>query len=973
MESTMRQAQAFRTNKLTVVVMGALAIMVQGSIARADDTPAAPVRLEKIEVTGSSIKRTIEDETALPVQIITRQEISRSGVQNTEDLLRTISATSAAQGTQMSNGSGATTSGASTVSLRGLGAQRTLVLINGRRSSVFGGVPGSSAGDDAVDINSIPIAAIERIEVLKDGASAIYGSDAVAGVINFILRDNLQGGEVSATFGATRDGGGRQSKFNGIIGIGDVNKDRYNVVLGVNAQKETAIYGSQRPFASTAILTDSLGGVNDTASSNTFPGNVVNSGGSSRNPLAPNNCAPSRIDPNLPSNRCMFDPAPYVALLPETRKLSLFGSGNYALGEDTKAYGQAAYSRNKTDYTIQPSPISHIFSEPVSGPYTTFLNNYIAAHPGLNTAYGSTLASFQPGTFSTPLTLFLPPSSPYYQQAISALTPAEQATFLSSNSPIAVKFRSFINGLRSLEDVSDSMRLVGGIKGFELGWDYDVGVLYNANKVTESPTNGYFSQSGFAELFSTGVINPFGPSPADVVSQVRALNFNGTAFESKTSLTELNAKASRTIYTLPAGDVALAAGGSLRQDKFKFTASSAIQTGDISGYGGNFSDVDKSRSVEAAFAELEIPVTSQVTGNLATRFENYEGVGSTTTPKAALRWQPEKNLLFRTSYGKGFRAPSLTDLYAPATQGVSAVLQNGDPLRCGVNANLPECQGSLQVITHNGGNPDLKPEKSENFTLGVVWQPDRDSQVSLDYYKVRLTNAIAIGGLGATTVLSSPQYAVTYAKYITRGAPDGNGAYGPIQYIDQTNQNLFNQVTDGLDLDMHWRFLANEVGRWTAGLTGTYVHQFDIQQPDGTYLSIVDNNYNGNTLNGSVINFVSRWRYTATLNWDTSIWSTTLAYNYQHGYMDAGGANYGDPVDANGNQLIPHVSAYHTMDVQTNFSGIPNWVLTAGARNMFNTYPPYSNAAGFFQTGYDPSYGDPRGRFLYATVTYKFK
>ncbi len=439
-----------------------------------------------------------------------------------------------------------------------------------------------------------------------------------------------------------------------------------------------------------------------------------------------------------------------------------------------------------------------------------------------------------------------------------------RSLFTSNNAPIAAKFRSFASGLRSIEDQADSNRVALGFKGLLADWDYDVGLLYNSSRVSESPTAGYFSQSGLAELFDSGVVNPFGPQTAAVQSQIDALGFNQEAFHSVTSLTELDAKASRQLMTLPAGDL------------------------------------------------------------------------------------------------------SLADLYAPVTQGVSSVLGNLDPIRCNFNPDLPECS-SGQVAVLNGGNPNLKPEKSENFTLGLVWEPTMNSSVSLDYYKIRLRDTITPGGLGANLILSSAAFESQYSQYVVRGAPTAAGDPGPILFINQTNQNLFNTVTDGVDIDTHWRFRADETGRWTAGLNGTYIHRYDSQQPDGTYLGLVDNVGNAGSL-------ISRWRYRATLNWDTEHWNTTLAYNFQLGYRDTP-AGLAPATDANGNPIGPFVPAVRTTDAQTSYIGIPNWVITVGARNLFNDFPPYTNLPGTnpFQTGYDPSYSDSRGRFMYATVTYKWK
>ena len=224
--------------------------------------------IERVEITGSSIKR-IDAETALPVQVVSRQEIEATGAANVEQFLQGLGV--ALQGNSNSvaaTSSGATTGGVSSVSLRGLGSQRTLVLIDGKRVSAGGTLTDSTT----VDINHIPVAAIERIEVLKDGASAIYGSDAIGGVINFILRKDYKGGEATAYANYTQHPGGRGWGTNALVGWGDMAKDSFNATMSFDYRKQDALYGRDRPFASSGINPDAL---NDTTSGNTFPANFA--------------------------------------------------------------------------------------------------------------------------------------------------------------------------------------------------------------------------------------------------------------------------------------------------------------------------------------------------------------------------------------------------------------------------------------------------------------------------------------------------------------------------------------------------------------------------------------------------------------------------------------------------------------------------------------------------------------------------
>ena len=204
------------------------------------------------------------------MQVITREEIRKSGAVNVEQLLQSVSASASSQGLTNASASGATTGGISAVSLRGLSSLRTLVLINGRRIAPYGiGFTGDSV---SVDVNSIPLAAIERIEVLKDGASAIYGSDAIAGVVNFILRRDYKGGELSATYGDTTQGGASLKRVSGTVGFGDLTKDRFNLMAVASYQKEGSLFGRDRGFASSGI---NEAANNDTSSGNTFPANIV--------------------------------------------------------------------------------------------------------------------------------------------------------------------------------------------------------------------------------------------------------------------------------------------------------------------------------------------------------------------------------------------------------------------------------------------------------------------------------------------------------------------------------------------------------------------------------------------------------------------------------------------------------------------------------------------------------------------------
>ncbi len=917
-------------------------------------------RGDRVEVTGSSIKR-IDAETALPVQVITREDINRSGAQNTEDLLKTISAANTVLGLTTSQAVGAATSGVSTVSLRGLGSKRTLVLVNGRRVTPFGGVAGGGGGA-SVDVNSIPVTAIERIEVLKDGASAVYGSDAVAGVINFILRSDYRGAEFSASYGqTTHSGDGESSKAGALVGFGDLNTDRFNVMINASYEKEKAIYGAQRNFARSST---NVGEGNDTTSGNTWPGVVVNAAGASRSFLAPafdaqrasgryptyglTSCDPSVVVPAFyGTNRCRYDPAQVLQLQPDSQRTGVNLSARFALTPDTQLYGELGGTRNVLKYQLQATPVSDQFTLNPADPYTPVLAALINSYnPTLSTVYGP--SGVYDGLFGK-TTFLLPTSSPYYPVNFAA----DQGL---AGSPLDIRYRSVENGPRRFHDENRAARVLGGVRGTVAGWDYDLAALYTESRVKEILDGGFPLYTKLLPLLNSGVVNPFGPSTPAVQQQILASNFNGEAFHTKTSIAGVNGKVSRDLFQLPAGSLSVAVGGDVRKEKYAFSASNAISIGDVSGYGGNFIDVARSRNVEAVFAEVNIPIVKTVEADVAVRYDNYQGVGNTTNPKASIRWQPAKEVLLRASWGTGFRAPSLDELYAPVTIGVT---QNGvsDPLRCPTTGSSIDC--STQFSTSLGGNARLTPEKTTSKTFGIVLEPTANVHVAVDYFDIFLRNQVAIGGVNYLSFLDTAEHALQFASLITRG-PSSGGLPGAIVSINQQNSNLGNTHLNGVDIDLRLRVPTSTMGRFTVGLNGTYITRYDGQNLDGSYVGQVAN---ANVFTGSVL---PRWKHIANVTWDYGPWLASVTQNFQAAYED---------LPSNITGQTRRVGVYETFDVQGSYLGFKNTSLTLGVKNVFDKDPPYSNVGGavYFQSGYDASYADVRGRFVYGKVTYAFK
>ena len=923
---------------LALAFGSACGLVLPVSPAAAQSNPAE-AKVERVEVTGSSIKR-IDAETALPVQVLSRDDIQRSGVSNAEQLLKMVTATSTLGASSVANtgaggGQGGTNS-VSLISLRGLGSARTLVLINGRRSAPAG-------GSSAVDISTIPVSAIERVEVLKDGASAVYGSDAVAGVVNFILRRDVKGVELSVTAGMpTRSGGGRELKASVFGGFGDFDSDRYSVTGGVSLLKVNPIFGSDRSFARNINVENQL----DKTSTTAFPANIRLPNGTLRSANHPDCGAFSIVSPLLPG-LCRYDNAPYIALQPESELANFTLNGRYNLGGDTEVYAETSLTRGKTLNTTQHVLINGA-ALPAGHPYIASLTNLI------NTQY-STLPAAQVTQLRSLVGnawALLPPSSPYYPTA-----------FANANSlqgqPLVLLFRSIPTGVRKTEDIAHNTRIVTGLRGTALGWDYDAGILYGRNKITTNLTQGWTDTTKYLNLLNTGVINPFGATAsAAALDAAMGSNYNGNLVVTETGVTGVNATASRELFNLPAGVVHLALGGELRKEALDIVPSDANRQFLISGFGAPGVPLSARRNVTSAFAEMNLPLLKGLEGDVAVRYDKYEKVGSTTNPKASLRWQPLEQVLVRASVGTGFRAPTLVDQYSPEARGITT---NGsrDLVRCPIGTSgLIDC--STQFVTIGGGNPALQPEKSKSTTLGVVYEPTKDYSIGVDAYRVEVKDVIRTG-LTTATILGDP---VRYASYIVRGPSDGNASgVGPITGILLSLTNLGKSIVSGIDLDLKGRVMNGEFGKLTLRMNGTYVSKYDQQNLDGSYTSSI-NNPAASTVG---IGVVLRWRHTASATWESGPWLATLAQNYQVGYRDLRTSLQAATVTPR------NVGSYQTLDAQAGYTGIKDMKFTLGVKNLLDKNPPYTNYGAGFVGSYDLSYTDVRGRFAYVTAAYTFK
>jgi len=910
--------------------------------------------IQRVEITGSSIKRA-EKEGSLPVQVVSHEDIQKLGVTNTEQLLNTLSVNSAVGGTTSAEGAGTTTYGLSAASLRSLGSNKTLVLVNGRRLANY------ASDGTSVDINSIPVSMVDHVEILKDGASGVYGSDAIGGVINFIMRKNFSGFEVSGELGGTSKGGGQSTKAGLVMGFGDYEKDRYNMTMSVDVAKDDAIYGRQRSYAMNAwdevnglwdqsatpsgtlrtfrptttpnaggVIPNTLIGLGSTIG-NALDGSVTGNGGGVK---SASNCTANGSAWNTNQGTCRFNPSPMVALLPEIQRANVGANFRFKLNDNHEFFFDAFASHQLTTRYLQPSPYSVSF---------------------LATDKQFQIQNVYPA-------IILDPSNPNYPAAyIAANRPS------AAGQPVTVSYRAFDGGGRGNTDTSNQTHLTSGFKGTVFNnYDYDIAYTHNSSSVTENTLQGFQRQVDLAKLLSHNpLFNPYAATQTPALAaQIAATNYVGNMLTSTLSTDSLDGKITGEWFKVPAGTVAFAVGGSLRNENMDFNPSAAYQTGDIAGYGAQALPLTASRHSASVFGEVVVPVLKQLEADLAVRTDRYPNATS-TNPKLSLRYQPLSQVLLRASYGTGFREPALVELYKQQSQATTPTFL--DPVT-GTRAQF------TQLV---GGNPNLKPEKSEQASFGLVVDATKDLSVAVDYWKIRVSDLVT--ALDPAFIVQ--QAAVGNAGYTGLVQRDSTGN---ITQITATAINAGGEKTDGFDVDVKWRALKSaEYGNFGVRLNGTYTHGFDLTLPDGTVQRSVATTViqtgvdsaghpiynNSNAVTSTIGGVIFRWKHQLSFDWTKNAYGLTLTQNYQGGYTD--NVPTGFAPNPSGQAL--KVGSFQTWDLQGTYTGVKNLTLRLGVKNLQDKNPPTAVTLGeYFQTGWDPSYYDPHGRFIYATATYKF-
>jgi len=870
--------------------------------------------LPRVEVTGSAIRR-VQSETALPVEIISRAEIEKTGVTTAAEILGRVSANVNGLTDGASINVGGDQRGFNSANLRGIGTSSTLVLLNGRRMANF-----ASPGDDSgVDLNNIPAAALERVEVLLDGASALYGTDAIGGVINFITRKDYQGLELNVYGGKTNEGGAGKRTASISVGKGELERDGYNVFAVADFQRTNALNTSQRSFIPGLQVEQRLGHL---LSGYTSPANIrltsnqrdhLQELGFTINGqpitnrlinLSVPDCAPP-ANVYLPAGTGGVDACTYnymgdTELYPKSEKASLLSRAVVKLGGGHQAYAEVALSRAKTWYTGSAARVTG---------YLDYSRVPQLAGTGLDA--------------------------------------------LDDDFPGELELRMRLNeaGQRTSELTSEGIRFVVGMNGTLGGWDYDTAFNHSVNTVKDKDTHGYVLYNELLEGIADGRINPFGPSSAEGRALIDSIQVNDVVRRARGTLDAFDFKFSRALSALAGGDLAVAIGGEARREQNRFTPSELLLSDNINNdaapEGGRATR--DSRNVAALYGEVLVPFAKQWEAQLSARYDHYQQVGGAASPKIGLTYRPSSALLLRASAGRGFRAPTMNELHRPTVYSSTATLP--DPVYCAtVENNYSDCADNWD--TRRYSNENLKPERSRQFSMGAVFAAGRRISGSLDYWNIKRTNLIS--EIGDDIILGN------LAKYGDLVYRDEDGL---IDYIELRKENRGAQLARGLDLAVTVRGVETALGRFGGRLNGTYVLSSKIQNaPGDAFVS----NLNRFVTDG----VVQRWRHTVSFDWDQGPFSSSLQNTWSSGYEDQ---NTAINIDDGSVVAQNRVKSYSLWDMSGAYQVNPALKLRVGVQNLFDETPPYSNQAYYFLSGYDPSYTDPRGRQFYASANYSFR
>lgn len=892
----MKQIEERGVGRLSVYAL-AIGMMSATSVAVAQDAApaAAPVaadksvKLERVQVTGSRIAKAVGDGSSA-VTTISRADIDTSGAQTVSEVVRTVVGNSQGSFTSVSGSSG---QGTSTVSLRGLGEDRTLVLVNGHRVATSPSLQGSG-----VDLNTIPLAAVERIEILSEGASAIYGSDAIGGVVNIILRRNFSGAEVSGTLARpTRDGGDSEAaSFVG--GYGD---EKSQLIIGANYSFKDIIFLKDRKY-SKGDLGDGVN-LSSTTGLNSA-GNTVFSADFERvfNPPA-GACEATGLTrliddagsetgiPGAPI--CAFDFTAFAADTTSIRTNSLFTTYRRQLSDVWELNSTLSYARSESFGRFAPAPA---------------LLTLTAANR--NNPYGEDVAVFH---------------------RYIGLGPRDNVT----NSDVYSIFAA-VKGKLGVVDVETG----GSISKYSFT---NFGYNYVLNSVARSQA-------------ASGNYNPFQPlnagSAATLNSMKVTINRAGM-----TDYREVFLNGGLDAFSLPAGTAQLAFGTEYRVERFFDNYDSQSEARTVGGSAGNSADGD--RNTYAVYSEMNLPIlkdrqyVKSFDVEIAGRYDRYNDVGGEFSPKVALKYRPVDEVLVRAAYSEGFRAPLLSELNAndatsaPSARDFTVCRRATPPVP---DASCPEAQYDNTLFK---ANPDLKPETSKQYGAGIVVQPTKSIDISLDYYEIEINGSIETPSLQSQILREANGQPLTPGSSLNRTM---TGTLNRTQPAILQTFNYSSITTRGIDLNGEVRQSLGGFGRVRGTAQVAYVLSF--KSDDGVLPAQNEVGRAG----------IPRYRASAGADWSLGkTWTAAYNVSYIPGTAAGEATRAANPLftDATGK-----VGSYSLHDIQASYTAPTKTTISLGVNNVFDQGPSENKLVG--NPNYDQTLYDPTGRVPYVRLTQKF-
>jgi outer membrane receptor protein involved in Fe transport len=915
-------AAAFKTLALGAALTSffPVATLAQSSDGSYDE--AQPV-IEEVLVVGTRIRR-VDVEAAAPVTIIEREMIEKSGYATVSELLRAsvYNATGTRRVWSNPPGYGATAS----VDLRGLGPANTLVLLNGRRLAPLPG-----GGAESQDLNQIPMDAVERVEILRDGASAIYGSDAIAGVINIITRKDMRGAVVTLELG-DRDAPGGESGRGSVTG--GYGWDRGNLTYSLEHFRENAVYERDIPRLANRLAFGSF-------TYSGFPASALVLGGPLQNllltdPRCPPNPGESEAFPNayrwnwydwepgsdwLFETFCGYEYAADQSFTPDFERNSLLLDGRQELSDQVRLLARVLYARSEAEHVAAPAALEDF-------PFFYTANN---PHNPLWLHIGQSVTD--PGL----LAFGIPDGTWHFTEEDLA--------------DVYVVMRTVPNGNRVFSSENENSSVYVGLEG-EHPWiggtKWDLGLEWARSRTRDNYHN-LVSLPALQEAMDSGLLDLFNVEGLDHDSwlenteSVFASVNRTTYYFGDTDQWTIDGMLSLEGFEWGSGPVPVVVGFEYRNLAYSQGSDPESSAGLIAGWSWGETIESADRQVATAYAETLLPLGSQLDLDLAVRYDHYSDFGSTTNPKLSLAWRPGEDWLLRGTWGTGFKAPNMLELFAPRRREYGFAV---DYVGCANGVATCEQWG---YIVYAGGNPDLEAHESESWTAGAVWNATDHLALDLTYYEIEYTNQVQSIDLQWMFERERDGLSHTVVR-----KPDGT-----VDYVEATLINISGMRTTGIDFSAFYALTTDRSGLFEFTLYGSRVFSAESKwQENEPFINYVD----WGSIPKTRADFVANWSRNAfQLTWVTH-------YIDEHGKGEnVCWPGWGQGPCEEGSELW-HLDAFWSHDLQLAWTATWNGQFTLGATNLFNEEPPYHDCCvNSAWTLYDPT-----GRRVYLRYRQEF-